>query len=127
MKYNTEFICTYKSFEDDMSDICYHAQLLQAFNLSKYNPEQVISLTDELYDELRENKEIRDILNILSTKPQFVEIFANENTLDNVFIFQLLLSYDYFDLFHRSLIDYYNNSLKKEFYFQELKNFIIAS
>ena len=94
MKYNTEFVCTYKSFEDDISDIGYHAQLLQAFNLSKYNPEQVISLTDELYDELRENKEIRDILNILSTKPQFAEIFANENTLDNVFIFQLLLSYD---------------------------------
>ena len=89
--------------------------------------EQVISLTDELYEELRENKEIKDILNILSTKPQFAEIFANENTLDNVFIFQLLLSYDYFDLFHRSLIDYFNTSLKKEFYFQELKNFIIAS
>ena len=35
VNYNTQFLCTYKSFSDNYySNLCYQIQLLQAFNIS---------------------------------------------------------------------------------------------
>ena len=38
INYNNNFITTYKSFEEPYySDLCYKIQLLQAFNMIKYD------------------------------------------------------------------------------------------
>ena len=38
ISYNSDFLTTYKSFtEEYYSDLCYKIQLLQAFNMEKYD------------------------------------------------------------------------------------------
>lgn len=118
--YRSDFVCTYRHFSNDYSDICYRTQLLQAFDLNTYDYEKLYKKIDTLYNVLRENKEITNILEILSKHYNITNNISN----DKIIIFQILLSYDYFDIFHKCLSIYLHNKLINN-PFKELETFIL--
>ncbi len=136
INYNSNFVTTYKSFSEEYySDLCYKIQLLQAFNMMKYDEYILQQNIQKAYYFLRESDKIKKILNVLSKNNKQLEIFKTfSNDLspetENMFYFQILFSYDYFDYFHKFLCvflktknDLRENELNKVF--EELLQFII--
>ncbi len=131
--YNSLFLCTYKSLEDEQdSNICYQIQLLQAFDLLKYDDLIISNKIELCYNLLRENEEIKKILSIILNKQSNLEFLNLFHNFDNILVFQLLFSYNYFDIFHKSFSKYLNN-IKKEpnsqydFIFKELEEYILKN
>ena len=106
--YNNEFICTYKSLEDEYSsNLCYQIQLLQAFNMTKYDDKILQINMEKIYNLLRENIHIKKIYSLIEKKyPEINFINSFNDNLDNLLFLQILFSYDYFDLFHKNTLDY---------------------
>jgi hypothetical protein len=121
--YNKSFICTYKKFGDEYnSNLCYQIQLLQAFNMNKYDEYMLQKHIENLYIFLRDNVNIIKICELLKKKYTNLSFFNTQsNDLENLIFFQILFSYDYFDLFHKQLIDYF----KEIHHFQEIYNYIL--
>ena len=154
IKYNYNFLTTYRSFDEENSDLCYKIQLLQAFNMQKYDDFILQENMKKIYYYMRENVELKNIYELLSktnTHFEFMkELILNDKTnnelpqdIVNIFFFQILFSYDYFDIMHKCLSKYlndlfkykkeneeededeYKESLKNTLYFEELKEFIM--
>jgi len=127
INYNNELILTYKMFkEEEDSNLCYQIQLLQAFNMPKYDDFILQKNIESVYEILKNEKTINEIVILLTEKMKSYELFAlaNEN---KIVIFQLLFSYNYFETFHKCFINYindYKNNTLKEDYFEELKTFV---
>ena len=122
--YNTNFISTYKQFEDiEASNICYKLQLLQAFNINHYNEDDLQKKMENIYNILRDNKYLKEIFLLLEKKhPQLKFINYNIKNLENFIYLQILFSYDYFYIFHRELCYF---SLNKDYNFKDIRNHII--
>ena len=116
INYNSSFITTYKSFDEPYySDLCYKIQLLQAFNMIKYDEFMLQQNIQKTYYSLREEEKIQKIMSILSQNNKQLEIFKVfskdfNKEAEDLFYFQILFSFDYFDIFHKFLC----NFLKKE-------------
>lgn len=124
---NYDFLCTYHLIENDenLSSICYQNQLLQSFNLNNYDSQKIDDNILKLFNILRDDEEIIEILDILSNQIQIFKFLKQNNQkLDNSLIFQMLFAYDYFYLFHNSLIHYKTNKSLNKLSFSELKQFI---
>jgi hypothetical protein len=121
--YNNEFICTYKSLEDEYSsNLCYQIQLLQAFNMTKFDDKILQINMEKIYNLLRENIYIKKIYSLIEKKyPEINFINSFNDNLDNLLFLQILFSYDYFDLFHKELIHFFNN---KNYNFEELEKLL---
>ena len=79
----------------------------------------------KLFNILRDDEEILEIIEILSNKLTIFQFLKQNNQkLDNSFIFQMFFSYDYFYLFHNSFIHYKTNKSLNKSSFSELKQFI---
>ena len=127
LNYDYEFLCTYHLIEnnDNLSSICYQNQILQAFKLNNFDSQNINHNIQKLYYILRDNEEILEILDILSNKLQIFQFLKQNNeNIDKSLIFQMLFSYDYFYLFHNSLIHYKTNKSLNKSCFSELKQFI---
>jgi len=124
--YDNGFICTYNLIEDDQeSIICYQAQLLQALKQTVYDDDKISVITGKIYDLLKDNKEIQEILNILSEKLVLFQFFkSNNKELDNTFVFPMLFSFEYFHLFHKLLSNYISNKSLQENHFSQIKQLI---
>ena len=69
INYNSDFLTTYRSFEEEYySDLCYKIQLLQAFNMQKYDDLILQQNMKKIYYFMRENKELKIIYELLSKK-----------------------------------------------------------
>jgi hypothetical protein len=131
INYNTEFLSTYKSMTDDYyKNLCYQIQILQALNISKYDDIIVSNHIEKIYYFLQNYYEIDIILLLLKEKYKNSNIsFFIEN--NNSALFQILLSYDYFDIFHKCLCNYIiskkqkNETHTNKKFFNELKDIII--
>ena len=131
INYNTEFLCTYKNLDEEYyQNLCYQTQILQALNISKYDDTIVSNHIEKIYYFLQNFYEIDIILLALKEKYKNSSIsFFIENS--NSALFQILFSYDYFDIFHKCLCHYIiDKKLKKEIditkkFFNELKDIII--
>lgn len=116
INYNSDFITTYKSFDQNYySDLCYKIQLLQAFNMIKYDEFMLQQNIQKTYYFLREEDKIKKIIEVLSKNNKQLEVFKAfskdfNKEAEDLFYFQILFSFDYFDLFHKFLC----NFLKKE-------------
>ena len=121
INYNKSFITTYKSFDEPYySDLCYKIQLLQAFDMIKYDEFMLQQNIQKTYYVLREEEKIQKIMSILSQNNKQLEIFKAfskdfNKEAEDLFYFQILFSFDYFDLFHKFLCIF----LKKENYARE--------
>ena len=135
INYNCDFLCTYKSLDEDYyRNLCYQIQLLQAFNMNKYEDFILSKYIEKLYYYLKDYYEIDIILLALKEnyKNTNMAFFIENNMLA---LFQLLLSYEYFDIFHKCLINYIKDKKQKtdvsikninKKYFDELKESIIS-
>ena len=127
LTYDLDFLCTYHLIENDdnLSSLCYQNQILQAFKLNNYDSQKIDNNIIKLFNILRDDKEILEIIDILSSKLTIFQFLKQNNEkLDNSFIFQMLFSYDYFYLFHNSFIHYKTNKSLNKSSFSELKQFI---
>lgn len=113
-KYCVDFICTYKRLEDvEESNDLFRSQYLQAFDSENFDMDHINNVCDDLFN-LMTIKEADKLNKILAT---LYEIYAKQlipfsfkKNYTNQFIFQILFSYDFFDLFHLCLIDLINNN-----------------
>jgi len=107
MNYKSDFICTYKLLEDDeegVSHLCYQMQLLQALNMTKFDDFIITKNIEAVYFFIKDYSEIVDLLIVLKEKYKNSNLaFFIEN---EIALFQLLFSYDYFDVFHKCLCNY---------------------
>ena len=127
LTYDFDFLCTYHLIEnnENLSSLCYQNQLLQVFKLNNYDSQKIDNNIIKLFNILRDDEEILEIIEILSNKLTIFQFLKQNNQkLDNLFIFQMLFSYDYFYLFHNSFIHYKTNKSLNKSSFSELKQFI---
>ena len=127
LTYDYDFLCTYHLLgnDDNLSNICYQKQLLQVFKLNNYDSQKIDNNIIKLFNILRDDKEILEIIDILSSKLTIFQFLKQNNEkLDNSFIFQMLFAYEYFYLFHNSFIHYKTNKSLNKSSFSKLKNHI---
>lgn len=132
LMYQTDFICTYKLMDEEFTDDLYKIQLLQAFNLEKWDDALINNLCYELYillmkpdtifrDIIEKGKQNRDIKNIYDSIIQEEHTKQDDHTKgeehakgeddhDSI-IFALLFTYDFFDLFHKCICEYFRNGV----------------
>ncbi len=108
INYNYNFLCTYTDFSNNYySNLCYQIQLLQAFNMQKYDEFILNKNIQSMFVLLKDNLEIKNILLLLSkkiTNLSFLNIFNKE---EQIYLnYQLLFSYDYFYIFHKCFSNY---------------------
>jgi hypothetical protein len=126
LDYDTSFMCTYTLFDDaDDSNLCFQTQLLQAFKLTTYDDDKISVTRGKIYDILKDNEEIQEILEILSNTIFMFQYFkSNNKELDNTFVFPILFSYQYFHLFHKLLSNYISNKSLQKNHFSQIKQLI---
>jgi hypothetical protein len=101
-----DYICTYKDITEEGEDeiglkqMCYQLQLLQAFNMIEFNDKEIEDNITKLYTQL---KEVSFVQELILKNPYSYQL------VDPDLVFRTLFSYDYFDLFHKCLVYYYNN------------------
>lgn len=125
--YQTDFICTYKLMDDEFTDDLYQIQILQAFNLEKWDDNVINNQCFELYTLLTKSDTIfRDIIERAKKNIDITNIYDSvidhDDEEDDKIIFALLFTYDYFDLFHKCICDYMRNGKVS---FQTLENLMI--
>ena len=128
INYDCEFLCTYKLHsDDDDRNLCYQLQLLQALKITNYDSMILATHIDKIGFFLQNNSELEAILILLKEKYKDTNIAF---MIDANALFQLLFSYDYFDVFHKCLCKYISEKKQKnenelaKTYFDELKNII---
>jgi hypothetical protein len=135
INYDNTFLTTYKLHtDDDDKNLCYQLQLLQALNIINYDSMIMATNIDKIGFFLQNNSELEDVLKLLQTKYKDTNIAFMLDGRNSNALFQLLFSYEYFDVFHKCLCKYLNekkqnnevvkNEVEKT-YFEELKNIIL--
>jgi hypothetical protein len=100
--YNTDFVCTYKAFEeleDDEvnSDMLYQAQFLQVFGITEYNDDAVSAGLEQVKTK---SDEVPELKALILQHPYNV---PNATNLD--MLVPLMFAYPLFDVFHLCLVD----------------------
>ena len=107
INYDYDFLCTYKLHsDDDDRNLCYQLQLLQALKISNYDPTLLITYIDKISFFLQNNTELDAILILLKEKYKTTNLAFIIDECNNCVLFQMLFSYDYFDIFHKCLCKY---------------------
>ena len=120
-----DFVCTYHMISDkdkddsdkdkddsdkDDSDLLYKIQLLQAFDLKDFDENKIIEQQNIIFEKWNQHKQIVNLIILLKEK---YKLYSN----DDIIIFQLLFSYDYFYIFLGCLRElYYNNVISDNNY-----------
>ena len=111
--YHADFICTYKLMDTlEEQEELYCIQLLQAFGLDTWDDTIVNDSLLELYTEMQDDNNLQAILLKIANE-ESLQLLINmaqselHSALDKqMVLFNLLFQYDYFDLFHRCIIDF---------------------
>ena len=107
INYDCDFLCTYKLHsDDDDRNLCYQLQLLQALKITNYDPTLLITYIDKISFFLQNNTELDAILILLKEKYKTTNLAFIIDECNNCVLFQMLFSYDYFDIFHKCLCKY---------------------
>ena len=99
-----DYICTYKMITEDdedekgLSDLMYKIQYLQLFGLTEYDETMINEKLTAVYKKL-ENEPFLD---------ELFEFHTYKGYMSKEFMFRTMFSYEYFDLFHRLLYNYYH-------------------
>jgi hypothetical protein len=105
--YVTNFLCTYKSISHELQEDLYRIQLLQFFDLTNWDDKIISSSMKKLYEILKDNLDIKDILKQLASCEDYQSYITIIGS-NNEDIFCLLFNFDLFDLFHRCVCDVIN-------------------
>ena len=109
LSYITDFMCTYKFIEEyEDSFLLYQMQMVQAFNLEKFDMDIVNKITEELYEKYKNNDYISNLIiggvNKLVSNSDNVDL-----DIDNLTKFRIFFGYDTFYLLHSLLCSLENN------------------
>tara|TARA_B100001769_G_scaffold275299_2_gene276971 strand:+ start:6666 stop:7073 length:408 start_codon:yes stop_codon:yes gene_type:complete len=124
--YDLDFLCTYHIIDNsnNYSTICYQSQILQAFKLKTYDCSKIDNTIIQLYNLLKNNKYILETINIITNNMSFFKFLKENNkNIHNSHIFQIFFSYDFFFIFHQSLIEYCKNNYQDN-HFIDFKNYV---
>ena len=106
--YKTDFVCTYKEFEeleDDEvnSDMLYQAQFLQVFGITEYNDDAVSAGLEQVKTK---SDEVPELKALILRHPYNTDNADNADNLDNLDdLLPLMFAYPLLDVFHLCLID----------------------
>ena len=101
--YSADFICTYKLMDnDDDRNIMYQIQILQAFGMQNFDQDEINEKVLHLYKKLINCNKVKEILE------EGIKI-NSDMQLTHEIMFMCLFSYQFFDLFHKCLIDYFTS------------------
>ena len=102
--YNSDFVCTYKSHEDEDQEAMYRVQFLQAFGIARWDDDEVSRITSELFDELKELEDMKEIL-CKAKESEQLQLFLSIIGNDDPSVFRMLFKFELFDLLHRCISD----------------------
>ena len=109
MNINTNFLCTYQLIDNyDESFILYKIQFLQIFNLDNYDDNIINEKVEKLYNKVKNNNLIKNILNKKS--------YSDDDLVNFMFLFR----YDTLYIFHKILINILNNKLDNINLYEEI-------
>jgi hypothetical protein len=101
--YKTDFVCTYKAFEqneaDDEvnSDMLYQAQFLQVFGLTDYDSDAISAGLDLIKTK---TDEVPELLSLIQQHP-----YNSNGRMDIDMLLPLMFAYPLLDVFHLCLVD----------------------
>ena len=100
--YVTDFICTYNKHDLSDQNTIYQEQFLQAFGVKEWNDDIINKSTLELYNSVKDNQDIKDILEKIkkNEKDSILMLILGSEDID---VFKSLFRFDLFDLTHRLL------------------------
>ena len=99
--YIADFICTYKLMDnDDDRNIMYQIQILQAFGMQKFDQDEINEKVLHLYQKLIDCNQVKEIIE------EGIKVNVHMQ-LTHEIMFMCLFSYQFFELFHKCLIDYF--------------------
>ena len=99
--YSADFICTYKLMDnDDDRNMMYQIQILQAFGMQKFDQDEINEKVLHLYQKLIDCNQVKEIIE------EGIKVNVHMQ-LTHEIMFVCLFSYQFFDLFHKCLIDYF--------------------
>jgi hypothetical protein len=90
----------------------YRIQLLQAFDLNEWNDDRINTTIGELYAQLFNRIEFKEIFVKARQNPSIMEMIdlfklsGVERLEEDDIIFKLLFKFEYFDLLHRCIVDF---------------------
>ena len=119
--YNTEFVCTYKLHEEEDQDDMYRVQLLQAYNLEKWDDKIINNTMTTLFNKYNTNSDFKEIID----KAKESEKLSNIKTYigdDPQTLFNGLFQYELFDLIHLCMCDLEKSSTISEINKNKLLN-----
>ena len=100
--YNFNMICTYKLMDsEEDKKVMYQIQLLQLFNLEKFDVDILTDNVNKLYETFKVNKNIIELIESYPLKNQIIEPSL---------VFQTFFSFDTLDIFHKCLQDIKNKN-----------------
>ena len=120
--YITDFVCTYKlMYTENDQQAMFQIQFLQAFDIQGYNFDQINMTLYFLYSNIKNNKDLSDIINSFVFPSEYVE--QNQTEME-IYVSKMifLFSYETFDLFHSCLIDFFNSGNVQLVNLMNLKN-----
>jgi len=126
--YQADFICTYKQMDtEEEQEGLYRVQLLQAFGMDELIESEVYSILLELYNLMKEDNNLQTILTETSkiNGLQFIINMANnsgDGLEKNILLFNLLFQYEYFDLFHKCIIEFMESKIISDITMNNLLN-----
>jgi len=126
--YQADFICTYKQMDtEEEQEGLYRVQLLQAFGMDELIESEVYSILLELYNLMKEDNNLQTILTETSkiNGLQFIINMANnsgDGLEKNILLFNLLFQYEYFDLFHKCIIEFIESKIISDITMNNLLN-----
>jgi hypothetical protein len=104
--YETDFVCTYKSFEDlagDDSGMMYQAQFLQAFGITEYSDDAIRAGLEQIKTK---SDEVPELKALILRHPYNLDNADNADNADNLDdLLPLMFAYPLLDVFHLCLID----------------------
>ena len=126
--YQTDFICTYKLMSDPSDqDELYRVQLIQAFDLEKWDDAKIQKHLQELYLLIKDTNEFKEIFSKAKKNENVNNLLANfehmidSHDIDNI-VFSILFNFSTFDLIHRVIIDFLRNNAIEEKHITNLLN-----
>ena len=127
--YQSDFICTYKMMdEEEEQKILYQVQLLQAFDVIKWNDDIIRERIASVYETMKISQEFRALILYAKVKLSTMEIkdmlCLDDVEIDDFIIFQLLFQYDYFDRMHTCISEYLNKGGLSEITANNLVNIL---
>jgi len=108
-------------------DELYRVQLIQAFDLEKWDDAKIQKQLQELYLLIKDTNEFKEIFSKAKKNENVNNLLANfeymidSHDIDNI-VFSILFNFSTFDLIHRVIIDFLRNNAIEEKHMTNLLN-----